>query len=253
VYVGDPRGSLVTKVEKYFCLTTPALSLQPGTSKKIAATPSQTGSEVERFFNSSHQDALQLRNNKIDRILVHDSAHNIEDITATFENMMRQLHKFGKALFIHRAGTLNTLPVSRTAKHKNAINDLPFIDIIKALEATGADVQWDLVHVPFQMSKRRWFSMMREKYPEQPHAMNGGQTFAGMQQLAGGSFRYLEDAVMEGEDRLLLITASHRSFDCSFPSVQRCRGASQVPYHENGDLSLYLPVDEEVSAMLQDQ
>jgi len=33
---------------------------------------------------------------------------------------------------------------------------------------------------------------------------------------------------MEIEDRLMFITASHATFDCAFPAVQRVGGASQV-------------------------
>jgi len=245
LYVGDKRSNFSERLEKYFCLLNPVTLLN---------IEEKSGNQLKNL--SVEQDLIKLNRGiirkRFDRILFHDSIRNINDLKSTFEIIMKNLPSFGKVLIIHRPGKYNTFPNSQKCKEQNTKFDIPFINIIKALESTGADVQWDLVHIPFKIPKHRWFSMIQNKFPNQPNRLNEEEIFCGIKELCQGAFRYFEEDEMEAEDRLMMITASHRSFDCGFPSIQRVRGSSQLPYSEVADQNLYLPIDEEVSKILSE-
>lgn len=51
-------------------------------------------------------------------------------------------------------------------------------------------MQWDLVHIPFKIPKHRWFSMIQNKFPNQPNRLNEEEIFCGIKELCQGAFRY---------------------------------------------------------------
>jgi len=244
LYVGDPRYQLVKAIEKYFCLIEPITAIDLEVINENKKGNNEISKRVEKV------DSVLLENPQFDRILIHDCSRNIENLNKSFKRMMSALDKYGKVMFINRPGSISTLPMDNLTKNKNALLDRPYIKLIQALEATGSDVEWDLVHVPFRIPQKRWFQMIEHNFPIQSYQPEWNEIENGINELKQGMFKYLEDEIIECEDRLFIVSASHATFSCSFPSVQRLNQAAQVPYYEKGNIDAYLPIDDEVKAII---
>ncbi|CAK8671843.1 unnamed protein product [Clavelina lepadiformis] len=231
-YVGQKRGSMASIVEKHFCLINPIHYVFPGkidhkdvteNKKLLAFNISHVG--AEEFFA---QMASSKQPDSFDRVIIHDSVQYFTNIEVTLRNVMKTLRQFGKILIIHRPGCLNTLPYFEAAKDRLNTDDTPYRKIIHSLQKTGADVEWDLVHVPIVMPTSNWLAMLKAKYPPHMEIMSNYEITCGLRELSEGPLKYLQEENMEVEDRLMFITASQPTFDCTYPSVQRVGGASQV-------------------------
>nr|XP_018670566.1 uncharacterized protein LOC100180224 isoform X2 [Ciona intestinalis] len=256
VYVGPEKGSLAPLVEDHFCLTKPILSVFPGkvdyrdieeNHRLLAFKISHVG--AEEFFAQATKDHA-YDHAPFDRVIIHDSAQHFTDPQLTFTHVMKVLHKYGKILIIHRPGSLNTLPYFQQAKERICDGEVPYMRFISALQKIGADVEWDIVHVPIVMDTAKWLSMLKDKHPPQMEIMSHYEITCGIRELSEGPFKYLQGNKMELEDRLMFITASHPTMDCSYPAVQRVGGASKVPYSGLGDVKYCLPLTEEIQQFL---
>jgi len=242
LYVGDPRYQLVKAIENYFCLIEPVTTIDLEVISKNNQGNNEISKQVEKV------DTIILESEKFDRILIHDCSRNIENLNKSFRRMMSALDKLGKVMFINRPGSISTLPMYSLAKKKSSSLDRPYIKLIQALQAAGSDVEWDLVHVPFRIPKTRWFKMIEHNFPIQPYQTKLNEVEDGIDELKQGMFKYLTDEIVECEDRLFIVSASHALLSCKFPSLQRI---DQVPYYEKGDVHTYLPIDEEVKELIE--
>lgn len=89
------------------------------------------------------------------------------------------------------------------------------------------DVSWEIECISTIMTKNKWLSMLRDKFPPSLEIVSQQEMVTGIRELSEGIFKYSSD-VIEFKDRLLFISATQSTFS-SHPSVQR-RSADVLPY-----------------------
>lgn len=254
-YIGPIRGDLVSKIEKRFCLLHQVTVLYPGgvtykdiseQSRRLAIKIASTGAE-EFFAQASGKDPEKKR--KFDRILVNNSVQNLSDFETVFAQMKKCLKKCGKILILHRAASMSTLPFFNKAKKILSDAEIPFMDIIRALQRTGCEVRWDLEHVPIVMSKLKWIAMLRHRFPVELEIMSDTEIEEGVRELLSGQLNYLTPE-MEMEDRLILITGSPPAVPGQYTTVQRIVERPQLPYSALLDVEYHLRLTESMKKLL---
>lgn len=155
-------------------------------------------------------------------------------------------------LLVHRPGSMITLPFFEKARKKLAEEDYPYMKVLECLSELGADVQWEIEHVPVITSKANWLSVVGRKGPPMPEMLNSHEVERGLQELRNGCLRYIEDKEpVTFEDRLMFIRASKTLLPKQFPRI--CRGIliSTSPHASEQDVPLKLPLTEEISRLLE--
>lgn len=226
-YIGDSKGSFAQRIVNKFCLLEPAMSVIPGhysyvetdTEKLLSIRVAHVGAEdyFRQLAKSRETDKSQF-----DKVIIIDAIRYFENPIDVFENIMKCISKNGKLLIIHRPGNITTLPVFKDAKQRVEENETPYMDIINALQACKLDVQWELECLPILLPKRKWYSLLREKFPPQMEILSSTEIISGVRELSEGVLKYTTgcDSV-EFLDRLLFITVSSSTLEGGYPRCNR--------------------------------
>ncbi|MGH0166641.1 UNVERIFIED_CONTAM: hypothetical protein FKN15_051180 [Acipenser sinensis] len=194
LYIGESGESFIPVLEKTSALLQPVVwgeeCVAPHTDKKLK--------RIE-----------QLDNYSFDRALLVNAVQYFQNPSETFTQVLNTLHVSGKILLVHRPGPITTLPFFRKAKKKLEEQDYPYMKIFESLRKLGADVQWEIEHVPVTIKKEEMVSF---------------------------------------EDRLMFISAHKLSEEGgAYPSIQRSGCVRSTPPHSAvWDLPLKLPLTEDL-------
>ena len=253
-YVGDMKGSFAERIAHKFCLVEPVMTVIPGHFSYVG-----TDSDKVLSFRIAHTGAeeyfKQLAYSKdkekpvFDKVIIKDAIRYFENQKECYENIMNCMEKCGKLLIIHRPGNLNTLPVFSDAKQRLEENETPYMDIIKHLQDSKFDVSWELENLPITMPKRKWFSMMREKFPPQMEILSDSEITSGCRELTDGILKY-EGETVEFLDRLLFISVSHSLLEDGFPTIQRHGRQPEKTFPNLKDLKLTMAVTPDIRKLL---
>lgn len=126
---------------------------------------------AEEYFRIQAKEKPENRIT-FDKIILKDAIRFFENPIEIYENIMKCLNENGKLLIIHRPSTLNTLPVSNDAKKRLNENETPYMDIIKDLRSLDYDLQWDVECLPVLIPTKKWYTMLRSKFPPQSSSCN---------------------------------------------------------------------------------
>lgn len=240
-YIGDTKGSLAEALVKRFCVLEPMLTVIPGhysyveteSSKILSLRVAHVGSE-EFFRLQAHE---KPENRQIfDKIIIKDALRYFENPIEMYNNIMKCLSKTGKLLIVHRPSSINTLPVFRNAKQRLEDNEIPYDDIIKDLKSCDFDVQWEIECLPILMSKKRWYSLLKSKFPPQMEILSDFEVQSGIRELSEGIMKY-EGDIVEFKDRLLFIVVSNPAEKrYGYPSIKRYNANDFAPFPTMKDL-----------------
>ena len=198
---------------------------------------------------------LQARENpenriKFDKIILKDAIRFFENPTEIYENIMKCLNENGKLLIIHRPSTLNTLPVSKDTKQRLYENETPYMDIIKDLRSLDYDLEWEVECLPVLLPTKKWYSMLRSKFPPQLEIMSDFELLSGVRELSEGVLKY-EGEVVEFDDRLLFLAVTNPDQKTKgYPSVKRFGNQCEAPVVEVKGLTYSMEVTEDVKKYL---
>ncbi|KAK3088051.1 hypothetical protein FSP39_013993 [Pinctada imbricata] len=184
-----------------------------------------------------------------DKVIIKDAIRYFEKPKECYANIMNCIDKFGKLLIIHRPGNLNTLPVFTDAKQRLEENEIPYMDIIKDLRDSSFDVSWEIENLPILMKKRKWFSMLREKFPPQMEILSDAEVTSGCRELTEGILKY-EGETVEFLDRLLFISISHSKLEGGFPKIERHGRSKDGAFPNLKDLKLSMEVTPDIHKLL---
>ncbi|KAL4218265.1 hypothetical protein ACF0H5_023001 [Mactra antiquata] len=249
-YIGETKGSLADAIVSRFCLLKPMLTVVPGhysyvetdSSKMLPIRVANVGSE--EFFRLQAKEKPENRQ-QFDKIIIKDAIRYFENPIEMYTNIMKCLTKSGKLLIIHRASTINTLPVFENAKQRLEETEIPFDDIIKDLKSCDFDVQWEIECLPILISKRKWYSLLTSKFPPQMEILTDFEVRSGIRELSEGIMKYEGDMV-EFNDRLLFIVVSNpASRRRGFPSIKRYNADDMMPFPKQ-DMNFSMEVDEQL-------
>ncbi|KAL3891517.1 hypothetical protein ACJMK2_003778 [Sinanodonta woodiana] len=224
-YVGDVKGSIADKLKERFCLMEPVMTIIPGhysyvetdTQKMLSIRIAHVG--AEEYFRS--QALLKPDKRQIfDKIILKDAIRYFQNPTELYENMMKCMSKDSRLLIVHRPSNVNTLPIFNNAKQRLEDNETPYTDIIKDLHSCNLDVQWEIEALPVLMPKRKWFSMLKGKFPPQIEIMSDSEIVSGMRELTEGILKY-EGEMVEFTDRLLFITVTPTRTKSGMAKIRR--------------------------------
>ncbi|KAH3713074.1 uncharacterized protein LOC127858683 [Dreissena polymorpha] len=255
-YIGDTKGSMAESLAERFCLLEPLLSVIPGhysyvetDSKKILSIRvAHVGSE--EYFRLQAKEKPEMRT-LFDKIVIKDALRYFENPVEMYCNIMKCLKKDGKMLIIHRPSSINTLPVFRNAKQRLEDNEIPYTDIIKDLKSLDFDVQWDIECLNLTISKKKWFSMLKAKFPPQMEILSDFEMMAGIRELADGIMKYEGDLV-EFQDRLLFIVVCNPAQKRrGYPGIKRYNADDMVPFPNLKDLNYSMELTPELKQMVK--
>lgn len=234
----------------------PMLSVIPGhysyvetdSNKVLPIRVAHVGSE--EFFRQQAREKPENRQ-QFDKIIIKDALRYFENPIEMYTNIMKCLSKTGKLLIVHRPGSINTLPVFRNAKQRLEDNEIPYDDIIKDLKSCDYDVQWEIECLPLIISKRKWYSLLKSKFPPQMEILSDFEVQSGIRELSEGIMKYEGDLV-EFNDRLLFIVVSNPAErQRSFPSIKRYNADDMTPFPTADDLNYSMEVSEDLKKYVQ--
>lgn len=248
-YVGDVKGSYAEKIIDKFCLLEPVMTVIPGHYSYV-----QTENEKVLSLRVAHTGAeeyfRQLRKSKdpeklvFDKILLKDAIRFFENPKETYTNIMECLAPGGKLVIIHRPSNLNTLPLFGDARERLESNEIPYMDIINDLQECKLDTQWEMECLPMIISKRKWFSMLKGKFPPMMEIMSDAEITSGVRELSEGILKY-EGENVELVDRLLFISVSPSKLEEGFPKLHRY-GQNENVFADLRDLKFSMALTDEI-------
>lgn len=254
-YVGENKGSLAEGIVNRFCVLEPALTVVPGhysyietnTQKMLPIRIAHVG--AEEYFRLQAREKPENRI-KFDKIILKDAIRFFENPIEIYENIMKCLTKNGTLLIIHRPSTLNTLPVSNDTKQRLFENEIPYMDIINDLRSLDYDLQWEVECLPVLLPTKKWYSMLRSKFPPQLEIMSDFELLSGVRELSEGVLKY-EGEVIEFDDRLLFLAVTNPEQKTKgYPSVKRFGNQNETPILEVKDLTYSMEVTDDMKRHL---
>lgn len=254
-YIGDVKGSLVERIADKFCLLEPVMSVIPGhfsyvqtdTDKLLSVRVAHTG--AEEYFKQLATSKEKVKT-LFDKIILKDGVRYLQNPKECYEYVMKCVDKSGKLLIIHRPGNLNSLPIFQDAKERLEEVETPYMDIIKDLQDCKFDVQWEIECLPILLPKRKWFSMLQEKFPPQMEILSDSEIISGCRELTEGVMKY-EGELVEFQDRLLFITVSHSALEDGCPKLHRHGRSDTGTFPNLKDLKLKMSVTPEIKTLLR--
>ena len=164
------------------------------------------------------------------------------------------IQETGKLLIIHRAAPMCTLPMFSEFKERMLQYDKSYETIIQDLQAIGCDVQWDIEILPVRMSKLKWMTMIRDRFPSELEMISTHEVMAGLRELSEGVMKYSSD-IIEFPDRLMFISASKPIIDaCPLIGRRKDTMANQSKAGTAGarkELSYQMKMDTDIAAILR--
>lgn len=255
-YVGEAKGSFAEGIVNRFCVLEPMLTVIPGhysyvetdSQKMLPIRIAHVG--AEEYFRIQAKEKPENRI-KFDKIIIKDAIRFFENPIEIYENMMKCLSKNGQLLIIHRPSILNTLPVFSDAKQRLNENEIPYMDIIKDLRSLDYDLQWEVECLPVIMPSRKWYSMLRSKFPPQLEIMSDFEMSSGVRELSEGVLKY-RDEMVEFDDRLLFLAVTDPEQKTKgYPSVKRFGTGNETPLVQvNRGLTYSLELTEDLKKYL---
>ncbi|CAG5120393.1 unnamed protein product [Candidula unifasciata] len=213
IYVGDMKGSIARDLEKHFCLIHQVQSVVPGhfhhveTSvghKTLPVRLSHVG--AEDYFRNSAEESVTSKV-KYNQILVNNCVRYLEQPRTAYKNMIASLASGGRLLIIHRTGSLNTLPYFSDAVQRLTDTDMNYADIVKDLHLCNLDVTSKIECLPVSMSKKKWLSLLKDRFPTQTEIFTDIEVVSGIRELSEGILKY-EGDIVDFVDRLVFISAT---------------------------------------------
>lgn len=204
---------------------------------------------AEEYFRIQAKEKPENRIT-FDKIILKDAIRFFENPIEIYENIMKCLNENGKLLIIHRPSTLNTLPVFNDAKKRLNENETPYMDIIKDLRSLDYDLQWDVECLPVLIPTKKWYTMLRSKFPPQLEIMSDFEMLSGVRELSEGVLKY-EGEVVEFNDRLLFLAVTNpEQKNKGYPSVKRFGNRNEAPVTEVKGLTYSMEVNQDVKQYL---
>jgi len=252
-YVGESKGSFATRIVDHFCLLEPTMTVIPGhysyvetdTEKVLPIRVAHTGAEEYFRQLAANRDSNKTQ---FDKVILIDAIRYFETPIETYENIMRCLSKNGKMLIVHRPVNITTLPMFRDAQQRVKENETPYMDIINALQACKMDVQWEIECLPIVIPKRKWFSMLLEKFPPQMEILSDSEITSGVRELSEGVMKY-EGETVEFQDRLLFISVCRSTLADGYPKVMRY-GKSEISTENTKNLKFSMQITPEIRKII---
>ena len=185
----------------------------------------------------------EVQRGQFDKVLLNDCYQYITDQKKFSLNVMRSMTGAGKLLIILRPPSMNTLPLFNDAKTRLEDLSQDYMKIINDLQSLYFDIEWEIEMLPVVMSKQKWFTMMRDKFPPSLEVLSSHEVRLGIRELSEGVLKYGGDLI-EFKDRLLFITATHSPFT-SYPRVHRYTNTLSYSKPTQNDLrySMEVPND----------
>lgn len=253
-YIGDSKGSIAKDIGEHFRLLDPIMNVTPGhfnyleteSQKVLPIRVANVG--AEEYF----RQALHDKNKEqpiFDKVILKDAIRYFQNPRETYTNIMKCVSGYGKMLVMHRPSNLNTLPVFHDAKQRLEENEVPYMDIIQDLQSCRFDVQWAIECVPIVMPKRKWYSMLKEKFPPQMEILSDFEIAMGLRELSEGMMKY-EGDVVEFVDRLLFITVSAAHAGNGLPRIQKYGSSPALSFKETKNLKFSMEVTPDIKAMI---
>lgn len=224
-YVGDMKGNFAEKIVNKFCILEPVMTVIPGhcsyietaSEKVLSLRVANTGAEEYFRQLKKSKDPEKM---KFDKILLKDAIRYFDNPKDTYMNIMDCLSPGGQLLIVHRPSNLNTLPIFGNAKERLESNETPYMDIINHLQDCKLDIQWEMECLPLIISKRKWFRMLKEKFPPMMEIMSDSEILSGVRELSEGVLKY-EGEQVELVDRLLFISVTAAKSENGVPKLHR--------------------------------
>ncbi|XP_069476529.1 uncharacterized protein [Ambystoma mexicanum] len=184
-------------------------------------------------------------------LLLHPPGGDIQKVTCLIKQVYRELEDLGILLLVYRPGSMTTLPLFEKARKKLAEEEYPYMKVLECLTELGAEVQWEIEHVPVITSKADWLYVVGRNGPPMPNTLSPQEVHRGLQELCNGCLRYIEgEEPVKFEDRLMFIRATKKSASTEFPHISR---GTSIPSSLNAsrpDIPLKLPLTEEMCRTL---
>ncbi|XP_071113139.1 uncharacterized protein [Haliotis cracherodii] len=255
-YVGDNKGSMALLLQEKFVILEPVTTVLPGTfhyaetesHKLVPIRIAHVG--AEEYFRSLAEQNIKGPKTLFTKVILADVVRYFTIPHHVYENILKCLAPGGKILITHRAGSLSTLPYFKDALDRLQDNETPYMTIIKTLQSCNLDVEWELECLPIIMPKKKWFAMIRERFPPQMDQLSDYEIMSGVRELSEGIMKYPGD-VVEFTDRLLFITACRTEHTSCIPSIQRHGVCDSLPPPSSTDLKLSMTLTPEVRKYLK--
>lgn len=248
-YVGDLKGNFAEKIVNKFCILEPVMTVIPGhcsyvetdSEKVLSLRVANTGAEEYFRQLKKSKDPNKM---KFDKIVLKDAIRYFENAKETYMNIMGCLAPGGQLLIIHRPSNLNTLPIFDNAKERLESNETPYMDIINDLQECKLDIQWEMECLPLIISKRKWFRMLKEKFPPMMEIMSDNEILSGVRELSEGVLKY-EGEEVELVDRLLFISVTAAKSEDGVPKLHRY-GQSEEMFPDLKKLKFSMELTDEI-------
>ncbi|XP_069062961.1 uncharacterized protein [Pleurodeles waltl] len=124
-------------------------------------------------------------------LLLHPTHDHHQNVIGLVRQIFSGLEDLGEMLLVHRPGSMITLPFFEKARKKLAEEDYPYMKVLECLSELGADVQWEIEHVPVITSKANWLSVVGRKGPPMPRMLSPHEVESGLEELRHGCLRYI--------------------------------------------------------------
>ncbi|ESP03401.1 hypothetical protein LOTGIDRAFT_171491 [Lottia gigantea] len=233
-YVGEFRDSIVDILQDKFCLLTPVTMVIPAHfhyaktsgNRYLPIRIKNVGAE-EYFRKLSEQpDDKRIL---FDKIILKDTAHYLEEPQDVYRNIIKCLTEKGLLLIIDRPTPLNTLPISQLARQRFEDYEAPYMRILKDLQDSHLVAEWEIETVPIVIQKKKWYKLLKGKYPPRFQALSNGEVLSSVRELSEGVMKYHEP-IVQFSDRLLFITACSPRNPLVYPNIQRYSRNDYMPF-----------------------
>jgi hypothetical protein len=125
-------------------------------------------------------------------------------------------------------------------------NEIPYDDIIKDLKSCDFDVQWEIECLPILMSKKKWYSLLKSKFPPQMEILSDVEVQCGIRELSEGIMKYEGDAI-EFNDRLLFIVVSNPAEKRrGYPGIKRYNADDFSPFPDIKDMHYSMEMSDDI-------
>ncbi|XP_050407541.1 uncharacterized protein LOC126822617 [Patella vulgata] len=233
-YVGEFRDSIVDILQDKFCLLTPITKVFPAHfhyahtdhNRILPIRIKNVG--TEEYFRRMAELPDNERN-VFDKIILKDTAHFLENPREVYKNILKCLSEKGLLLIIDRPTPLNTLPISELARKRFEDYEAPYMRILKDLQDSHLHAEWEIETIPIVIQKRKWYTLLKEKYPPRFRALSHVEVMSSVRELTEGVMKYHEP-IVQFSDRLLFITACAPQNPLVYPNLQRYSRNEYVPF-----------------------
>ncbi|XP_064410436.1 uncharacterized protein LOC106703334 [Latimeria chalumnae] len=179
LFTGEGREGFISVLKKKFSLLQPVTWVKEGDEEGLAFSCTRSGGCFP-----------QERTALFDRALFINAVQFYENPSKILKHILNAMGESGKMLLVHRPGSMTTLPLFEKAKKKLAEQDHCLTEILESLRKLGADVKWEIEHVPVIIDKNGWLSLVGTRCLPLPEVLSDYEVDTGLLELRHGCLKY---------------------------------------------------------------